>query len=56
MLPSSRRSMAPRRPLLDSLLDLIIPFGEVLLICFSLGSFWFNGGFHVSAGAPHHVL
>jgi hypothetical protein len=48
--------MAPRRTHLDSLLDLIVPVGAVLLICFSLGSIWFNGGFHVSAGAPHHVL
>jgi hypothetical protein len=42
-------------PVGDTLLDLIIPIGTVLLICFSLGSIWLNGGFHVSAGAPHNV-
>jgi hypothetical protein len=38
------------------LADFIVPLGAVVLICFSLGSIWFNGGFHLSAGAPHHVL
>jgi hypothetical protein len=37
----------------ETLVDLIIPIGAVLLICFSLGSIWFDGGFHVSARAPH---
>ena len=41
---------------LDTLVDFIVPVGAVILICFSLGSIWFNGGFHVSAGAPHDVL
>jgi hypothetical protein len=49
--------MAPRHTTcLDTLADFIVPLGAVVLICFSLGSIWFNGGFHLSAGAPHHVL
>jgi hypothetical protein len=52
-----RTTMAPRNTTrLDTLVDFIDPFGAVVLICFSLGSIWFNGGFHVSAGVPHHVL
>jgi hypothetical protein len=49
--------MAPRNTIrLDTLVDFVVPFGAVVLICFSLGSIWFNGGFHLSAGLPHHVL
>jgi hypothetical protein len=49
--------MSPRNTThLDTLVDFIVPFGAAVLICLSLGSIWFNGGFHVSAGAPHHVL
>jgi hypothetical protein len=49
--------MAPRNTTrLDTFVDFIVPFGAVVLICFSLGSVWFNGGFHLSAGVPHHVL
>jgi len=36
--------------------DLIIPIGAVVVICFSLGSVFFDGESHFAAPPPAHVL
>ena len=37
-------------------LDLIIPVGAVLVICFALGSFFYDGHFRVSNNRSHEVI
>jgi hypothetical protein len=37
------------------LLDLIIPVGAVLVICFALGSLFYDGHFRI-AGRSHEVI
>jgi hypothetical protein len=49
--------MPPEPNLSAILLDLLIPVGAVLVLCFSLGSILFhNGGLHLSAPPPPHVM
>ena len=54
----SHRTMS-KRPILRGAwlgLDLIIPIGALLVICFSVGSIFFDGTNHFSSGPPSHVL
>jgi hypothetical protein len=43
-------------PLLDTLIDLLIPVGAVLVICFSIGSIFYDGTSHFSKPPPPHVM
>ena len=48
-----------KRPILQGAwlgLDLIIPIGALLVICFSVGSIFFDGTNHFSSGPPSHLL
>ena len=49
-----RLNRHPEPPLLG--FDLIIPIGAVVVICFSLGSIFFDGRSHFGTGPPEHVL
>src|SRR4029079_5670590 len=54
---SSPRAMRQKPTLSESLLDLLVPIGAVLVFCFSLGSIFFHeGGLHLSRPPPPHVL
>jgi hypothetical protein len=41
---------------LEFLLDLIIPVGAVLVICFALGSLFYDGHVRFSSNRSHDVL
>jgi hypothetical protein len=47
--------MSNRRTRLEFLLDLIIPVGAVLVICFALGSLFYDGHFRI-AGRSDQVI
>jgi len=40
----------------DRLVDLIVPIGAILVICFSIGSIFYDGTSHFSSPPSLHVL
>ena len=48
--------MSNRRSRLESVLDLIIPVGAVLVICFALGSLFYDGHFRIASNRSHEVI
>ena len=48
--------MSNRRTRLEFWLDLIVPVGAVLVICFALGSLFYDGHFRIAGNRSHEVL
>jgi hypothetical protein len=48
--------MSNRRTRLEFLLELIIPVGAALVICFALGSLFYDGHFHIGGNRSHEVI
>ncbi len=48
--------MPMRRTRLEFLLDLIIPVGSVLVICFALASIYYEGHFRIAGGRSHEII
>ena len=49
-------SMSNRRTRQEMLLDLIVPVGAVLVICFALGSLFYDGHFRYASNRSHEVI
>ena len=48
--------MSNERNRLEFWLDLIIPAGAVLVICFSLGSLFYDGHFRIASNRSQEIL
>jgi hypothetical protein len=48
--------MSKKRTRLEFWLDLIIPVGAVFVLCFSLGSLYYDGHFRISSKRSHEVI
>jgi hypothetical protein len=40
----------------ERVVDLVVPIGAVLVICFSIGSIFYGSGPHLTASAPPHIV
>ena len=48
--------MSNKGALLKFLLDLIIPVGAILVICFAIGSIFYDGHFRTAGSRSHEVI
>ena len=48
--------MSNQRTRLEFWLDLIVPVGAVLVICFALGSLFYDGSFRIASNRSHEVI